>query len=325
MQLVLDTKGITVRKRNGCLQILSKEHERIISPAKISSIAITTHCGLSSSAIRLAIEHRVPIYFIDSMGNVEGQICSASFGHLSTLRRKQVFFYNSPEATNWVINLLKTKCEHQNNHLRWLVRNHPSKLDITESFISRNDLNILQFSKGHQLNNCADVIRGNEGIYSRNYWQTINEILPETWKFKNRNRHPAEDPFNAGINYCYGMLYTYVETALFSVGLDPYLGFFHADQYDKPTLSYDLIEPFRPWADQLLTDLIFTKRIEPTHFEVLKGGVCISKTGKSILIPSFHQFFNEKVDFMNGRTTRKNHIYRYAGQLVEILKKFEIK
>lgn len=42
------------------------------------------------------------------------------------------------------------------------------------------------------------------------------------------------------------MLYSVVEAGLFTAGLDPYLGILHADAHKKPTLSFDLIEPFRP-------------------------------------------------------------------------------
>ena len=42
------------------------------------------------------------------------------------------------------------------------------------------------------------------------------------------------------------MLYAVVEGGLFASGLDPHLGILHADEYNKPTLAFDMIEPFRP-------------------------------------------------------------------------------
>lgn len=323
MQLTLDTKGLLLKRRNNSFQIISKTESPTFSPDRITSIAINTFCGLSSSAIRLAIQHKIPIYFIDQFGNVDGRVWSASFGHLSTLRRQQVYYAISLAATDWVVELLSHKFKNQCQHLRNFARLHPSKKEKIDLFIGKADLTVLDFAKGKLLRDCAGQIRGNEGIFSKNYWQIINEIIPAEWAFANRNRQPATDAFNAATNYCYGMLYTYVETALFSVGLDPYLGIFHADQYDKPTLSYDLIEPFRPWADNLLTELIGSKKLDIKQFELIDSKMVINKAGKAVLIPAFHIYFNEKVDFLEGRTSRKNHIYRYAGRLVEILKKFK--
>ncbi len=68
------------------------------------------------------------------------------------------------------------------------------------------------------------------------------------------------------------MLYTVVEAAIFSVGLDPYLGIWHADQYNKPTLSYDLIEPFRPWMDALLIEQCLDDELTEAMFETKDGG-----------------------------------------------------
>jgi CRISPR-associated protein Cas1 len=47
------------------------------------------------------------------------------------------------------------------------------------------------------------------------------------------------------LNYGYGVLYAQVERALVLAGLDPYAGFTHADRPGKPSLTLDVIEPFR--------------------------------------------------------------------------------
>ena len=41
------------------------------------------------------------------------------------------------------------------------------------------------------------------------------------------------------------MLYSLVERACIVAGLDPFVGFLHTDNYNKKSLVFDLIEPFR--------------------------------------------------------------------------------
>ena len=48
---------------------------------------------------------------------------------------------------------------------------------------------------------------------------------------------------NAG--YAYGVLYGLVEKACIVAGLDPFVGFLHTDNYNKTSLVFHLIEPFR--------------------------------------------------------------------------------
>ncbi len=59
-----------------------------------------------------------------------------------------------------------------------------------------------------------------------------------------------KDPFNACLNYCYGILYSLVEKACILSGLDPYVGFLHTDNYNKKSLVFDLIELFRIYGEQ---------------------------------------------------------------------------
>ena len=322
MQLVLDTRGIVVKKKNNSFWLATEADERIISPQKISSIAITSAVMLSSSAIRLAIEHRIPIYFIDSYGRVEGQLWAASFGHLATIRRSQVAFWQTLVATEWVIDLFVVKTSHQCQNLGFWANRLPSKKALLTKTIDDIEKQTVAFDKHRTstLARCADSLRGIEGSAARCYWQTLSKIMPVGWHFDDRNRHPAQDAFNACMNYCYGMLYTTVETALFSVGLDPYLGVFHADQYNKPTLSYDLIEPFRPWADRILTDLIFGQKLDIADFELTKeGAVLIGKANRRALIVAHNERMAEVCEFANQRASRRTHIGRFAGRLVTIL------
>ncbi|MFD2520364.1 CRISPR-associated endonuclease Cas1 [Emticicia soli] len=319
MQLLLDTKGIVIRQRNRCFHLQTEKHERLIAPQKISSIVVCTHCVLTTAAIRLAIKESIPIYFVDGFGRVEGRLWSASFGRLSTLRRKQVFFTEHLAATQWAIHLFRIKLYQQKNLLVFLKdRKMAQAKSLTEAItLIEQQSDKLVYYQNEPLKEVAEILMGIEGIAARAYWQSIADCMPTDFTFENRNRNPAQDFFNAAINYLYGMLYTYIETALFSVGLDPYLGILHADQYDKPTLSYDLIEPFRPWVDRLVVENVLADKIKPDFFESKQGGIWLAQKGKQFLIPLLNTFLAESGELENNRAIRKNHIYRLAGDLVD--------
>lgn len=324
MQLVLDTSGLVVKKRNDCFFLQTEQHKRLISPRKVSSIAVSSACMLSSAAIQLAIKHSIPIYFLNRAGRVEGQIRSASFGPMANLRRQQVLFTRDQAATAWVIDLYQRKTEQQYQVLRYLQNRRPSQAALLTTAMQdmqqiANDLITHQQSS---LVICAESIRGLEGSIARHYWQSLSTCLPDAYQFDTRNRHPATDAFNAALNYAYGMLYALVETALFAAGLDPYLGIFHADQYDKPTLSYDLIEPFRPWVDRLVLDICLQNEWPSDAFEHKDGTVRLGKPGKHLLIPRFNAHLAEKADFNQRRAPRKALIYQFAGSLAEQLTTF---
>jgi len=70
-------------------------------------------------------------------------------------------------------------------------------------------------------------------------------ILPSEFASQRRTRRPAEDPFNALLNYSYSLLLSRIANAVLACGLDPHLGFYHTDRSMAPPLVLDLMDLFR--------------------------------------------------------------------------------
>lgn len=103
---------------------------------------------------------------------------------------------------------------------------------------------------------------GFEGSAGRIYFDALNYVMPERFKFDGRSRNPAKDEFNALLNYGYGVLYSLVEKACIIAGLDPYIGFLHTDNYNKKSLVFDLIEMFRIFADETVVYLFSGRKVK---------------------------------------------------------------
>lgn len=59
----------------------------------------------------------------------------------------------------------------------------------------------------------------------------------------------------------------------------------HTDGWNRPTLVFDLVEPFRAIVDQEVFFLFSKKRVHPeSHFENTEQGRMLSKEGKQILM-----------------------------------------
>lgn len=120
-------------------------------------------------------------------------------------------------------------------------------------------------------------------------------------------------------NYFYGMLYAITERALFGAGLDPHLGILHADEYDRPTLSYDLIEPFRPWVDRFILAQIFAEKLAPDVVEPKDKGFWIASTAKRTLIPAFNEWMRKNKRWQGKQLSRERQIFRAAGELAKLI------
>jgi CRISPR-associated protein Cas1 len=77
--------------------------------------------------------------------------------------------------------------------------------------------------------------------------------------------------------------------ALTAAGLDPDVGFLHADRPGRPSLALDLVEEFRTLvADRLVLSLINRKQIKPVEFTIRDGGgVEMSNSARKTLVQAY--------------------------------------
>ena len=83
-----------------------------------------------------------------------------------------------------------------------------------------------------------------EGIAAKMYWR---ELFGEDFM---RNREGAVP--NNLLNYGYTLLRAAVARALMGSGLLPSLGIFHRNRYNAFPLADDIIEPYRPYVDEIV-------------------------------------------------------------------------
>jgi CRISPR-associated protein Cas1 len=324
MQLVLDTKGLALTKKGEAFEVIGEKSKRVISPEKLTSIAITATVSIHSNAVVLAIKNKIPILFFDAIGKAKARMWSPYFESIATLRRWQVHFTEHPEATVFIIDLFELKLETQLATLK-LLKGYSTKfgnhINHGISSIKKQSKGFAQF-RDKTPEECRQQLMGVEGSIARVYWQTIGHSLPRKYAFQSRSRRPAKDIFNAALNYMYGMLYSVVEGAVFAAGLDPHLGILHADEHNKPTLAFDMIEPFRPWVDQLLVRLCLEKKLEEKFFTKNQYGLFLNKEGKALIIPAFNDFVRSQRKFLNQEASVKNHIYFLGRALAHRVRSF---
>lgn len=89
-----------------------------------------------------------------------------------------------------------------------------------------------------------------EGRAAAYYWQNIfREFMPF-------NRHRGGEPPNNLLNYGYAILRAVVARSLVSSGLLPTLGIFHRNKYNAYCLADDIMEPYRPFVDQMVYNIV---------------------------------------------------------------------
>lgn len=306
---------------DGLLSIKHEEKINKIPIGKIKTIHLTKSIYLSSDVLYTCLEHGIDLMITERNGKPIGRLWNNRFGSISTIRKRQLDFAKGDLITEWVIKQLNEKIENQIELLLCLLSiSEPQEQyinDTTKQMIQINDkLSLLRCDVLHDV---SPRIRALEGQAAKLYLNCINKHLPFRYQFANRSRHPAQDMVNAMLNYVYGILYGHIESALIKAGLDPYIGFFHRDEYNRPVLTYDVIEPFRPWADWTVFHLCLNEVLEETHFEIDQGSYWLYGEGKRLLIQHFADFFDEVIDYKDIRFSRMVHLDKAALNLASLI------
>ncbi len=130
---------------------------------------------------------------------------------------------------------------------------------------------------------------GIEGQAARRYFSVYRQAFDPGWAFQKRIRRPPKDPVNALLSLGYTFLSQALMASLEMVGLDPYLGFFHAEKYGRPALALDLVEEFRPLIDSLVLTLINRRTLQNDDFEVASdgNGIYLTLNGLNVFLKKF--------------------------------------
>lgn len=150
----------------------------------------------------------------------------------------------------------------------------------------------------HQLRQADAVnpLRGLEGEAATHYFGAFDAMLSQVpdrdaFRFVRRSRRPPLDRINALISFLYTLLLHDARSACESVGLDPAVGFLHADRPGKPSLALDLIEEVRAFlADRLAFSLINRRQIAAAGFRVRdNGAVEMTDDARKTVLTAYQQ------------------------------------
>lgn len=86
-----------------------------------------------------------------------------------------------------------------------------------------------------------------EGIAAQYYWKNL---------FDDFSREREGEAPNNFLNFGYAILRSVVARALVSSGLNPTLGIFHRNKYNPYCLADDIMEPYRPYVDEMVYKLM---------------------------------------------------------------------
>jgi len=321
MHLYINTPGCRISVQQNEFMIKPPEGEiQRVPVGRVTCLYLQRSATISAEVAFAAAANDVDIQFVERNGKPVARLWINKFGSISVIRKQQLAFSRHAAAVSWVQEILAEKVANQGALL--LSVQGLSGGDITgpaSEKISALQQRILALDEP-LMQEAGPKLRPLEAAASKVYFQTLSQLLPAQYRFERRSQHPAADMFNAMLNYAYGILYGRIEGALIRSGIDPYVGIFHRDEYNKPVFTFDVIERFRCWADFVVTRLCQQEVIFIEFFEVENGAFWLNAYGKRILIQAFEDYLNEVVAFEQLQRSRNTHLELAAQKIAAFFK-----
>jgi len=124
-----------------------------------------------------------------------------------------------------------------------------SKISNQATILKRQNIetgNMIEWAKNVKSGD-AENHESRAAVY---YWKNIFKQFP------NFTRERAGLPPNNLLNYGYAILRAVTARSLVGSGLLPTLGIHHSNKYNAYCLADDIMEPYRPFVDEIVLDII---------------------------------------------------------------------
>jgi len=298
--LVIDTYGAFLGRKGERFVVSVHHDETEIAADSVRQIVLTNSVVMSTAGIELALSREIDIVVLDKMGAPIGRIVPCrSTGPVKT-KINQITASQDERSIRIVAGFIGAKIANMGYLLKSLGKTRSIQmLQDTGSELLALYNNAFPISQeGYSEEPNFDRIRGIEGHAASMYFSALTMVIPSEFYNGFRSQHPANDLFNSALNYGYGILYHEVESACIRAGLDPYVGFLHANRSGNISFVYDFIEPFRqPIVDRAVITLFSRQQMEMNDAD---NSYYLLETGKQKVIRSVFERFDDCIDY-NGR------------------------
>lgn len=272
----------------------------------LESVCVFGPSTISPPALDLCWEHGVAVNYLSENGYLQARMTGVADTSV-TLRRAQFRAADDPAKCAAITRqIIAGKLQNSRNSLLRAARETDSadeRARLTEATdaLARQIETLGRWTPDElRTTGAVDRLRGAEGMGGATYFGVFAFLLKQQrddFGFTTRSRRPPRDRINCLLSFLYALVRHDCIAALTSIGLDPFVGYLHAERPNRPALALDLMEEFRPWlADRLAVTLINRQQIGTEDFRTREGGaVEFTDAGRKRVIKAYQERKQEKL------------------------------
>lgn len=306
--LYVSTQQSYLRKEND--QIVVEKHGERLGAFPImlfENIVCMGQISCSPALMSLCAENGVGLAFLTENGKFMARVSGPVSGNV-LLRRAHYRMADNAEASTELAKRFAVAKIANSRNLLLRAQRESGDCDIKNE-IKAATVSMEATIQSMKNASSKDTIRGKEGDAAKTYFSIFDSLITAdktAFSFNGRSRRPPMDNVNAMLSFAYTLLVHDCVSALETVGLDPAVGFLHAERPGRPSLALDIMEEFRSMiADRVVLSLINRRQVKPCGFKKMDaGGVIMDDNTRKTMLNIYqerkqeeimHPFLDEKI------------------------------
>ncbi|MHB2149033.1 CRISPR-associated endonuclease Cas1 [Calditrichota bacterium LG25] len=226
--------------------------QRVIYPFRTEQLVLIGNIDITTPALKLLMHHEIDTVFLNKNGRYNGKL-TFNRGKNIFLRLRQFRLLDDEKFSLQMARAIAAGKIRNQLVFAQRIRRERKAPEVTQAIAQMNDL-----LKKAQEADRKERLRGLEGSAAHLYFSIYKYAFLVDWAdFPGRSMNPPKSNVNAVLSFLYTLIKNRVEAALETEGLDPYASFFHALNYGKVGLAFDMMEEFRVPLSDMLTASLF--------------------------------------------------------------------
>lgn len=276
--IYVTSEGAWLRKDGENVVVEVEGAERGRAPLHmLDGIVSFGRAGASPSLLGACAAGGITVSLLEPNGRFLARVEGVRTGNV-LLRRAQFRAAEDPARSVPIVRgIVAGKAANQRVVIRRALRDHAPELKpVAAERLAMAERRLTDVLRRVLLPPEIAVLRGLEGEAAVAYFAAFGDLVrvdDPAFRFEGRSRRPPLDRLNALLSFLYAMLGHDCRSALEAHGLDPQIGFLHADRPGRASLALDLMEELRPvLADRLALSLVNRRQLAAADFVVEEAG-----------------------------------------------------
>ncbi|MBI5292452.1 MAG: CRISPR-associated endonuclease Cas1 [Chloroflexi bacterium] len=310
-RIEMDNRRVAVSKDGEVLANVPMIH--------VSEVVIMGNVSLTTPAMKAFMAAGLDVVFLTIDGAYCGRLIGPNTPHVA-LRRMQ---YGRQGNAQFSMTLAQQFVIAKLQHQRVILQRH--NRDKGEAVIAGAIESLGEALARAPRTTTVSGLMGVEGAASAAYFGSLKRLLKHDWKFEKRARRPPPDPINILLSYGYTLLTHTAEGAVAATGLDPFAGFLHAVEYNRPSMALDIVEEFRPLVDGVILWACNGEQVTPGDFtrgDDPQRPVVMSDRARKRFIEAYERRMGETFTHpkLNQQLTMRQCVLAQARQVAEAIR-----